>query len=108
VIRLPEPLAYPMNNNSLVNFHGTTQNNGPVKDTTLDLTFDDVSKVKRSVHMLQYQKDFTTGKCKTVWKDGLLSATNLPDFTNPSAFPLKTEEFYCKKVKIGEFTLTAK
>lgn len=97
-IRLPEPIAYPQNNDYLVNFHGETKNHGPVKDTLLNVTFQDVSKAQRSVQMLQYFKDPSTGKCKAMWKDSLMAATNLANFENPNSLPFKSEDFLCDKV----------
>jgi len=52
VIRLAEPRAYPMNNGMLVHLSGRSKNEGLVRDNTLDLDFDNVSKVTRSVEML--------------------------------------------------------
>lgn len=46
----------------------------------LDLGFDNVSKVTRSVEMLQFEKDHSTGTCKPVWNDVLIGTTNLPEY----------------------------
>ena len=110
------------NDNKLVQVSGEATTNETLTDKTI--TVSNVFVLSRKVEMYQWEENVKTEKkdelgggtteTKTytyekIWSDREINSNNFkkPSYSNPP-FPVKSEDYYAKSGKLGDFMLTSK